>query len=158
MGQKKNFKYYLMIFGIAVLAILIYTVVIWLDSGQFNLTLLQMALIIPILFTLFLFIIDQVSSRIFPKRQKQIKEKEDFDSFVHKANQVLDSEGDFSIQDYRILQDSERFQKTLKQLYTIKNDGESEDLTIDYLSKKFKKTSIEYKAVQIIINEVKKID
>ncbi len=158
MGQKKDFKYYLMIFGIAVLAILIYTVVMWINSGEIVTNMLVMALIIPLLFTSFLFVIDQVSSRVFPKRQKLQQAKEDFNTFVNGMNKVLETEGDFSIQDYRTLQDSERFQKTLRQLFTVKNRGETEDLTIDYLSKKFKKSSIEYKAVQIIINEVKKMD
>lgn len=158
MGQKKNLKYYLMIFGIAVLAILIYTVINWISTGTFESAMLLTALILPILFTVFLFVFDKIFDKIFPKQRKLKEKKEDFNSFVNSANHALEKNGNFSIQDYRTLQDSLRFQKTLKQLYTIKNKGESEDLTIDYLSKKFKKTTTEYLAVQIIIEEVKKID
>jgi uncharacterized membrane protein YhiD involved in acid resistance len=158
MGQKKNFKYYLMIFGIAVLAILIYVVINWISSGILDTAMFWSALFLPLLFTLFLFVFDKIFDKLFPKKRSSQGEKDGFNKFVNILNASLDKNGEFSIQDYRTLQDSERFQKTLKQLYTIKTNGETEDLTIDYLSKKFKKTTVEYKAVQIIVEELKKMD
>ena len=158
MGQKKNFKYYLLIFGIAMLAILIYTVINWVSTGTFQMGMLWSALFLPLLFTTFLFIFDKIFEKLFPKQKKLQGEKDDINNFVNKMNAAMDKDGGFSITDYRTLQESERFQKTLKQLYSIKKDGETEDLTMDYLSKKFKKSTVEYKAIQIIIEELKKME
>ena len=99
-----------------------------------------------------------VRTYFFPKQRKKNEEKQGYEQFLVEMNQVLNKETDFSIQDYRSLQDSEKFQKTLHQLYTIKTEGEKPDLTYDYLGKKFKKTTIEYKAIHIIIKEAKKLD
>jgi len=158
MGQKKNFKYYLMIFGISVLAILIYTVITWVSSGTLDTAMLWSAMILPLLFTSFLFVFDKIFDKLFPKRKKVQSEKDDYNKFVNEMNTALDKVGEFTIQDYRTLQDSERFQKTLRQLYTVKSEGESDDLTIDYLSKKFKKSTVEYRAIELIIQELKKMD
>jgi len=158
MGQKKNFKYYLLIFGIAMLAILIYTVINWVSTGTFQIGMLWSALVFPLLFTTFFFVFDKIFEKLFPKQKKLQGEKDDINNFVNKMNAAMDKDGGFSITDYRTLQESERFQKTLKQLYSIKKDGETEDLTMDYLSKKFKKSTVEYKAIQIIIEELKKME
>ena len=147
-----------MIYGIAVLAILIYTIITWVNSGTLETTMLWSAIILPLLFTSFLFVFDKIFDRIFPKRKNQQNKKDDYNGFVNEMNTALDKGGEFSIQDYRTLQDSERFQKTLKQLYSIKVTGETEDLTIDYLSKKFKKSTVEYRAIQLIIQELKKME
>ena len=158
MGQKKNFRYYLLIFGIAVFAILIYTIINWISSGTFETGMLWSALFLPLLFTSFLFVFDKIFEKIFPKQKKQQGKKNDFNNFVNLLNTSLEKGAEFSIQDYRTLQDSERFQKTLKQLYSIKTEGETEDLTINYLGKKFKNSTVEYKAIQIIIEELKKME
>jgi len=158
MGPKKNFKYYLMIFGIAVLAIAIYAVINWISTGKLDTNLVLLAFIIPTVFTIFLFLFDKIFDRIFPKQKKAKEQKDGFDKFVSDANVSLKREGSFSIQDYRTLQDSDRFQKTLKQLHTITTEGEKPDLTYEYLGNKFKKSTVEYKAIQVIIREVKKLD
>ena len=116
------------------------------------------ALVFPLLFTTFFFVFDKIFEKLFPKQKKLQGEKDDINNFVNKMNAAMDKDGGFSITDYRTLQESERFQKTLKQLYSIKKDGETEDLTMDYLSKKFKKSTVEYKAIQIIIEELKKME
>lgn len=158
MGRKKNFKYYLIIFGIAVLAVLIYTVISWIGSGELDTQMLLSAFTFPLLFVPFLFVFDKVGEKLFSKRKKQQKSKDDFQTFVNSLNNAIDQQGNFSIQEYRTLQDSERFQKAIRQLFFIKNNGETKDLTFDYLGKKFKKSTVEYKAIQIIIDEVKKMD
>lgn len=158
MGHKKDLKYYLMILGIAALAILLYAIFNWISTGQLDTGVLLLVVVIPVVFTLFLFVFDKVFEKIFPKQKKKNDEKSSYDAFLAKMNLALNRETDFSIHDYRTLQDSEKFQKTLHQLYTIKTEGENPDLTYEYLGKKFKKSTIEYKAVKIIIEEAKKID
>lgn len=158
MGQQKNWKYYLMIFGIAMLAIVIYLVINWIDTGVFDVGMLIMAVILPTIFTMFLIVFDKLFGVLFPSRQSKQTKRSDFELFLIEMNTSLNEQASFSIQEYRKLQDNERFQKTLKQLYTIKTEGETEDLSLEYMSKKFKKSSVEYQAVQIIINELKKLD
>lgn len=158
MGQQKNWKYYLMIFGIAMLAIVIYLVINWINTGVFDVGMLIMAVILPTIFTMFLIVFDKLFGVLFPSRQSKQTKRSDFELFLIEMNKSLNEQASFSIQEYRKLQDNERFQKTLKQLYTIKTEGETEDLSLEYMSKKFKKSSVEYQAVQIIINELKKLD
>ena len=131
MAQKKDFKYYLMIFGIAMLAILLYTVIGWISSGEFSSELLLLAILVPTTFTVFLFLVDTLIAKLFPKRLKKQDGEAGFDRFVKEMNVALNNGSSFTIQDYRELQDSEKFQKTLKQLFTIKTSGESEDLSLN---------------------------
>lgn len=157
MGQKKDFRYYLTIFGIASLGIVIFTGVNWISAGSLDNTLVIMALILPISFTVFLFLFDKLLELIIPKKLKQKRELTGFEQFAAKTNKVIEEQCGFSIEDYRKLQTNEKFQKTLRQVYKIMEDGETRDLTYAYLQKKFKKDTREFEALNIFISEAKKM-
>lgn len=72
------------------------------------------------------------------------------------AKRVNDMEG-FSIEDFRRLRENERFQKTLHQCFTIYENGEQDELNFNYLSKKFKSNTNEYKALELVIEDTKKM-
>jgi hypothetical protein len=110
------------------------------------------------MFTSFLFVFDKLFELIFPKKKSKEKEKDDFFNFVAMSNAAIKRETNYTIEDFRKLQESERFQKTVNQLYMIIQEGERDDLSFSYLSKKFKKDTIEFTAVNIIIAELKKIN
>ena len=62
-----------------------------------------------------------------------------------------------NIEDFRRLREDERFQKGLQQAFRIKNEGETESLNFTILEKKFKKNTREYEAMNVVIEEVKKM-
>lgn len=158
MKQVKNFRYYLMIFIISTIAIALFVGVDAIQNGKIDTNLLFTAAFAPLVFSVFLFLFDKIFEMIFPKKLKKKQDnKDNYQQFLNVINKEVELQTDFSIEDYRRLRDSEKFQKSLKQAFRILEDGESEDISYTYLSKKYKKDSREYTAMNIVINEVKKL-
>lgn len=158
MNQQKGFRYYLMIFGLATVAILLYTGFDAISNGGFDNSLLWSLALAPIIFTFFLFVFDRLFDFIIPSKAKQKnKGKDAYSDFLAIINMEVETQTEFSIEDFRRLRDSEKFQKAMKQSYRILTDGETEDITYEYLLKKFKKESREQVAMNVVINEVKKL-
>lgn len=156
--KQKNFRYYLMIFITATVAIFLYAIIDAISNGRFDNSILLTMLFAPIVFTVLLFLFDKVFELIFPNKLKEKRDnKDNYEQFLAVINKEVEDQSDFSIEDYRRLRESEKFQKALKQAYRILEVGETEDITYDYLSKKFKKASREYIAMNIVIKEVKKL-
>jgi hypothetical protein len=160
MRQTKGFKYYLMIFGIAVFALLVYTVFDALKNGALRWEMLLIAIVIPIIFTALLYMFDRIFDFAFKKfsKNKQQDNKEGYEAFLNMINKVVEEQTDFSIEEYRHLRVSDRFQKALKQVYKVYEDGETPELSYAYLQKKFKKNTNEFVALNIVIEEVKKLE
>jgi hypothetical protein len=159
MKQTKNFKYYLMIFVISTLAIFVFATIDAFNNDGYDKELLLTMSFAPISFTVFLFVFDKAFDMIFPKKNKGKSEiKDKYLNFLSMVNKEVEANVDFSIEDFRRLRDSERFQKSLKQAFRIFEEGETEDITYDYLSKKFKKDTNEHIAMQIVITELKKLE
>jgi preprotein translocase subunit SecE len=161
MGTKKTYKYYLKIYASAIAAILLFTIIDWINNKEIDLTLLYSALVFPFLFVGMLFIFDKLFDwgfkKFSPKRQERMKNKENsYESFLTKVDQILNKHESFSIEDIRQLQEGPKFQKTLSQLHKIIMHGETQDLSFDYLGRKFKKNTVEYRAVQLIIENITK--
>jgi len=159
MKQNKGLKYYLKIFGIAVVALLIYTIVDYYKNDALNVDMLVIAVLVPLVFTAFLFVFDKIFDFIFNKISKRKPKKDTgYDAFLSMINKIVEEQTNFTIEEYRHLRINERFQKSLKQIYTIYETGETEDLSYDYLHKKFKKNTNEFIALNIVIEEVKKLE
>lgn len=158
MQQTKNFRYYLLIFIIATLAIFIYATISAIIEGSFDVILLITMGVAPAVFTVFLFLFDRIFDMIFPKKLKDKQQnKDNYKAFLSVINKEVELHTDFSIEEYRRLRESEKFQKTLKQVFRIMENGETEELSYSYLLKKFKKTTNEFTALNIVIEEAKKL-
>ena len=158
MQQTKNFRYYLMIFIIGTVAIFLYATINAIATGGYDRSLLVTMMIAPAFFSVFLFIFDKIFELVFPnKLKKKQADKNNYQQFLNVINKEVENQTDFSIEDYRRLRESEKFQKALKQVFKIVEEGETDDLTYEYLSKKFNKDSNEFVALNIVINEAKKL-
>lgn len=158
MNTEKNFKYYLKIFIIGTVAIFLFAVVDAIRNKGFDNQLLLTMLFAPVLFTVLLFGFDKLFELIIPNKLKnKTKDKDNYQQFLNVINLEVETQTEFTIEDYRRLRDSEKFQKSLRQAFRILEEGESEDVSFEYLGKKFKKDSREYTAMNIVIKEVKKL-
>ena len=158
MKKNKNFRYYALIFGFATLAVFLYGVIDTIANKVISNEIVFMIVVTPILFTTFLFVFDKIFDLIFPKvfKPKQ-NTTEDSKDFMHHINHLVESQVEFSIEDFRRIRVNEKFQKALKQSYKIYINGETEEISYEFLLKKFKKDTNEFKAINIVVEEVKKL-
>jgi len=149
-----------MIFAIATFAFVLYSIFEMVKSGEFQIGYVIITLIIPVLFTGLLYGFDRVFDWAFNKFSKGGKQtpQNEYNAFLEMINKVVDNNTNFTLEEYRRLRINERFQKSLKQVFTIYKEGENSDLSYDYLRHKFKKNSIEFVVMNVIIDEVKKLE
>ena len=82
------------------------------------------------------------------------KEKHDF--VIHMSELVKNTLS-YDLEDFKKLQESELFQKSLYDAYNVYAYGQSEMLNFDMLEQRFKKDSIERKAMEIIHVEIERL-
>jgi hypothetical protein len=140
------------------LAIFIYATIDAISTGSYDSELLITMTFAPATFSGFMFVFDKIFDMIFPNKLKtKRKDSDKYGNFLDIVNKAVENDTSFSIEDYRRLRDSDKFQKALRQAFKIYEEGESQDITFSYLEKKFKKSSREYAAMNIVLNQVKKL-
>ncbi len=156
MKNKKGFKYYLRLYALIMSVYVIFTVIMA-ATNDWTFDPLQLASVVylPIMFVVFLFLFDSIFGTIF--KPKTLVRDEEFTAFAKKAANAMDEKENFTIEDFRRLQESDKFQKALRHAFDITIDGETEEMNTNYLEKKFKKDTIEGKALRIVLDEVKKM-
>lgn len=155
MRPEKNLKYYFRLYILAVVVYLGYVSFLAYQNGGYDVALLFGATYIPLLFIAFMFVFDKLFDKLFPSREK--KQNTAYQSFVKTVTNAIDTELDFSIEDFRRLRQDAKFQKALYHAYLITEQGETDEFNIVFLEKKFKKDSNEARAMEIIIREIKKM-
>ena len=156
MKKAKGFKYYAFIFSISTIGLFLYLSVMAIQNGGYDVSLLYMVAVVPISFTGFLFVFDKLFDLLLPSKYKLNKPDnvKEYDKFLKNINVVVDNTGEFSIEGFRRLRQSEKFQKALKQSFTILKKGESEAINFSFILKKFKKDTKEYIAINAVVEEV----
>jgi hypothetical protein len=101
------------------------------------------------------FLIDKFTGLIFKKKVKTKEVKTH--TYVELMGKTIDDNHDFLFEDFRKLKESARFQKGVIQAYQIYENGESSELNFDYIIKKYPKNSIEYKAMETVIEKTKEL-
>ena len=155
MNSKKGLKYYAIIFFFSVFALVVYVGYLAIKEGSIDYELAYSLVLVPFMFTLFLFAFDKIFDRIFPSKTK--KENSHYNVYLKQIGEVINDKCDFSIESYRRLRGNYSFQKSVEQAYRILTDGETEELNFIFLEKKFKKNTNEYIALSVVIEEVKKM-
>lgn len=155
MNNKKGLKYYGIIFIVSVVALAIYILYLGYQAGGIDTTLLFSLLYVPFVFTMFLFVFDKLFELIFPTKGK--KKDDLFAKYLKVVSNAIQAKYSFSIEDYRRLRENPKFQKALEQAFRILENGETEEISFDFLQKKFKKESNEFLAMTVVIEEVKKM-
>jgi len=77
--------------------------------------------------------------------------------YLKQVGDAITNQCEFSIEEFRRLRESSSFQKSLEQAFRILANGETEEISFQFLEKKFKKNTNEYIALNVVVNEVKKM-
>jgi uncharacterized membrane protein len=152
MNNNKGMKYYLIIFIVSLISVILYGIYVSVQQSDFDPAYFASLLTVPFAFTGFLMLFDFLLAKILPKKNPQ-KSLNEYEQYLIQLTEILKDSNEFSIEDFRKFRVNERFQRALKNLYKISKDGESEDLNYKIVEKRFKKDSLEHKAIQILINK-----
>lgn len=152
MISNKGMKYYLIVFFVSMAFVLVYGTIVSVSSGGIDFVYLMSLATVPFAFTGFLILFDFLLAKILPKKPA-VKAMNEYEQYVLNATEILKETEEFSIEDFRKMRNSDRFQKTLKRLHQIQTFGETEENNYRMIEKKFKKDSVEYKAIQKLINK-----
>lgn len=143
---KKPLKFYLIMFLILILAVGGYSIYkVLVDNTPISE--LVSLWILPVIFIFVYYGSDSLLDKLFNKKKKIDYEAE----FIEKIAGRMRDSNEFLVEDYRRLQINQKFQDSLKMAYQIFLDGESELFNIQKLERKFKKDSIEYRAMKYVI-------
>ena len=159
MKNKKGFKHYVRFYGFVVLAYSIYTIILSFQLGTFSLGMGLSIIYLPLLFVALVYVFDTITEPFFARlgKGKNNPETLQYKQFFQVLTNKVNTECDFTIEDFRRLRENDRFQKGLQQAFRILQDGETPELNFILLEKKFKKSTREYEAMEVVVKEVKKM-
>lgn len=146
---KKGLRYYSFIFGVSTVATFIYMAVTSFGGNDLTFDFIMSILLLPFLFTLFLFIFDSLLRFILPKKKKPTKDL--YAQFLIESTTILQKTNEFDIEDFTHFRNNEKFQRALKILFKIDQFGETPDANYKMVEKRFKKGSKEYQAIHYLI-------
>ncbi len=147
---KKPLKFYLITFAVLTVGVLGYSLYkIIKDSTPVSE--LYSLWFLPAIFILIYYGGDSLLEKIFNKKKRVDYEAE----FVDAIAKRMRESNEFIIEDYRRLQINDKFQSVLKLGYQIEKNGETEQNNFEKLEKKFRKNTLEYKAVMYMIEYLK---
>ena len=155
MNTKKGLRYYIIIFFFSVVAIASYIIYLAVKEGSVNYDLVRSYILVPPIFTGLLYGFDKIFEMIFPSKFK--KQDNAFKIYLKQVGDAITNQCEFSIEEFRRLRESSSFQKSLEQAFRILANGETEEISFQFLEKKFKKNTNEYIALNVVVNEVKKM-
>ncbi len=155
MKEEKTLHYYLFVYVLSLVGLFVYlSYQAWRNDG-YDEFLLYSLLWIPIFVTLFVFFIDKMTGLF--KKDKGNKKEVKTRTYVELMGKTIDDNHDFLFEDFRKLKESTRFQKGVIQAYHIYENGESSELNFEYIIKKYPKHSIEYEAMETVIEKTKEL-
>jgi uncharacterized membrane protein len=152
MKEEKTLRYYLFVYLLSLGGLFVYLSYQAWRNGGYDEFLLTTLIWIPFFVTLFVFVFDKISSLFKPKTKKN---KANYERYLEIMANEIDQKHELLVEDFRKLKESDRFQKGLHQAYQILENGETKDLNFDYIIKKYPKHSIEYEAMNTVIEKTK---
>lgn len=157
MRTGKGWKYYFKFYIMVTVVYFLYVSIIALRQGGYQPYSISTVIFLPPIFVGFIALFDRALDPFFRKLagKKKIKVT-DYNVWVHDMDKKIHEHCDFTIEEYRRLRESKRFQKSLNQAHRILKEGENEELTLSYLKKKFKPNTNEGEAFEVVLNEVEK--
>lgn len=146
---KKPMKFYYTIFGLTSLIVLGYSLYLYFTVGATAKS-LWILWILPFFFTMIYFGGDSLMQFIMVKKKKPDPEAD----FLTEVGKRMAESKTFLIEEYRRLQNNDKFQSVMKMAFEIYQSGETEIYTIDKLKRKFKPDSVEGRATVYAIQVV----
>ncbi len=156
MKRNRSLKSYIRTFIIVLGVYSLYLAVLFIRANAVDYSLLATILYMPLIFISLLYVMDLIMDKLMHKR-KPVKKEDRYKVFLESAAKRVNEIEGFSLEDFRRLRENERFQKTLHQCFTIYEDGEKDELNFKYISKKFKSNTNESKALELVIEDTKKM-
>jgi hypothetical protein len=148
--QKKPFKFYLIIFLFSTIIIAAYSFYM-IFAKDAEVSDIYTLWFMPILFTVFYWGSDALILKFTNK-----KKKVDFEAkFLDEISERMRVSNAFIVEEYRRLQINQKFQADLKKAYEIYKNGENEYLTIERLENKYKKNTLEKRAMDYVVDFLK---
>jgi hypothetical protein len=148
--QKKPFKFYLVIFLFSTVIIAAYSLYM-IFANDAAVSDVYTLWFMPPLFTFFYWGSDSLMLK-FANRKKKV----DFEAkFLDEISDRMRDSKAFIVEEYRRLQINVKFQKELKKAYQIYKNGENEIFTIEKLENKYKKNSLEKRAMKFVVDFLK---
>lgn len=148
--QKKPFKFYLIVFLLSALIIAAYSLYMILikDTPVEEVYTLWF---MPPFFVFFYWGSDAIILKITNRKKKVDYEAKFLETISEK---MRDSE-EFLVEDFRRLQINVKFQEDLKKAYLIYKNGEDEVFNIKKLENKYRKNTIEKRAMKFVVDYLK---
>lgn len=157
MRTGKDWKYYIKFYIMVTVVYFLYVSIIALRQGGYQPYSISTVLFLPPIFVGFVALFDRAFDPFFRKLAGKKKINiTDYNIWIHDMDKLIHEHSNFTIEEYRRLRESKRFQKSLTQAHRILTEGESEELSLTYLRKKFKTDTNESKALEIVLQEVEK--
>ncbi|NLZ61400.1 MAG: hypothetical protein GX904_01235 [Acholeplasmataceae bacterium] len=150
--QLKPLKYYLFTFLLSAIIVAGYTLYMVL-TGRAEISELTSLFFVPPVFTGIYWLGDFLLDKIARKKQKNDYEAE----FVQEINKKMHESKAFILEDYRKLQQDQKFQGSLKIAYQIAKNGENEQWTLEKLEKRFRSQTLEARAMKFVIEHVREV-
>jgi hypothetical protein len=147
---KKSKIHYLILFFFSLVLMGIYVILNFLE-GRLAPENIWVYLLIPFVFTGIYWGGDVLMTKVRDKRKKV----DYYGLFLDAVGERMRNSQEFLLEDFRRLQESERFQDAVKTAYFIYQNGEAGSIGLDRLEKKFEKRSLEHKAIQYVIGYVR---
>lgn len=144
--QRKPFKFYVIIFVFSVILVAAYTIYMIAAQGS-TIGEVYPLWFMPFIFTGFYYGSDALIDRISRKKKKVNYEA----NFLSAVSERMRNSEEFIVEEFRRLQINKTFQDDLKKAYNIYQNGETELYSIERLEKKYRKESLEKKAMKYVI-------
>lgn len=108
--------------------------------------------VFPLFFVFIFWLVDFLVNKLKSKKRRAEEEaKMKYDEFINEVSRKMNESNAFNVEDYRHFRENQKFQETLKKLYIIYSEGETETLSYALLERKFKKGSKEKQAIDLLI-------
>ena len=147
---RKPFKFYFYIFIFSVVIVAGYSLYMIYSQGK-SVNEIYSLWFMPPLFTGFYYGSDLLIDK-FTNRKKKVNYE---GKFLAEISKKMNESKVFLVEEFRRLQNNYRFQEDLKRAYQIYANGESEIFTIAKLEKKYRKDTIEFKAMKYVVEYLK---
>ncbi len=143
--QKKPFKFYVIIFVFSMLMVVAYSLYAIYAQGR-EVADIYTIWFMPLIFTAFYYGSDALIYRLTNK-----KKKVDFEGkFLNDISKKMRDSNEFIVEEFRRLQNNVKFQEDLNKAYKIFKEGENEVLSIAKLERKYRKDSLEQRAMKYV--------
>ncbi|MCK4551792.1 MAG: hypothetical protein KAU02_02660 [Tenericutes bacterium] len=147
---RKPFKFYFYIFIFSVVIVAGYSLYMIYSEGK-SVSDVYNLWFMPPIFTGFYYGSDLLIDK-FTNRKKKINYEA---NFLAEISKKMNEGKVFLVEEFRRLQNNYKFQEDLKRAYQIYTNGESEVFTIAKLEKKYRKDTVEFKAMKYVVEYLK---